>query len=164
MLYPSIDRHLHTMEDRAKAFMEDIDSAIRDISSMYSENPRVSTMTVMCELCVNRELGVNLQAMYDMFIDETTNPPVKDFIKCVLGREDAIDIKKGKHFNNSLLFNIILNGRDSKQSVKLFCNGNLHITGFKTLIDILEVADVFATMFEIMHGESGMTGMFCVVD
>jgi TATA-box binding protein (TBP) (component of TFIID and TFIIIB) len=114
-------------------------------------------MTVMVKL--NGE-DFNLESIYNSFHDNTK---INEFLSSVMGKEDAIEIKKkGKHFNNSLVFNIMINGRGSKQSVKVFCNGSLHITGFKTLLEVLEVAEVFATIFEILDGGSGIDDIYSI--
>jgi TATA-box binding protein (TBP) (component of TFIID and TFIIIB) len=90
-----------------------------------------------------------------------------------MGFKEALTLKSyGKHFNNSLVFNLhpdkdIYMGKSRKkgrlrQSIKVFCNGNLHLTGFKSLENALYIGEVFATMLEIMHGGDGLSDWYVI--
>lgn len=117
----------------------------------------ISTMTVL--LVLNQSL--NLQKI----LQEFTTPTIQTFLQDVTGDAKSIYTSSKRPFNNSLVFkckdvptddNSILN----KQAVKVFCNGNVHITGVKNINDALYLGDLFTTMIELIYGGNGVCSMF----
>lgn len=128
----------------------DIKNVIDECSGMTGAVMKVSTMTILTEL--DHELDLSL--VTSSFMDEK----IQAFIKEVLGYPQAITVKTGgKRFFNCLIFKLC-----DKQSVKVFCNGNLHITGVKCIKDAIEISEIFGTMFELMYGGSGVEDVFKV--
>lgn len=61
-------------------------------------------------------------------------------------------------FNNAVIFKYIDSkaGRNNK-AIKIFCNGNLHITGCKEMKECLEVCEIVCRILEIVNGvEQGL--------
>lgn len=148
---------------KADTFMRDIEQAINTILKTYHVHVQLSTMTVMIHMHCHKDDKIDLDVLRSRFDDED----IQTFLRDVFGDAHAVTLKrKGKHFNNSLLFSIPNHQEDTpkkrQQSVKVFCNGNLHITGYKTLHKALEMADVFATMFELVLGGNGVEEWFRV--
>lgn len=90
---------------------------------------------------------------------------VRSYITDVTGSIENIRIAHNR-FNNSLIFKChAIKNIDrviEKPSLKVFANGSLHITGVKSTCDALYLADIFATMFELMEGGNGVSGWFNV--
>ena len=117
----------------------------------------ISTMTILLVL----DKSVNLTKVLDEF--KTDN--IQDFICEVTGDKNSITTSSKRPFNNAVVFNCRKIYTDDgtlleKQAVKVFCNGNIHITGVKNVLDALYLGDVFVTMLEIMYGGDGMSSMF----
>lgn len=109
-------------------------------------------MTIL--LVLNHPL--NLNKILEMFSSET----IQSFLLEVTGDTQSIYTSSRRPFNNAVVFkckgvptdnNTILD----KQAVKIFCNGNVHITGVKNITDALYLGDLFATMIELMYGGIG---------
>lgn len=130
-------------------------------------NVRITTMTI----------GVVLSETFDLKnIDESFHTSrVQDFIKDVMESADAIRLTTGRNFNNSRILKIRFqeNHQDThqgpsptkhEQAVKIFCNGSLHLTGFKTLEKCLYTAEIVATMLELMQGGPGYLDKFQITN
>jgi TATA-box binding protein (TBP) (component of TFIID and TFIIIB) len=118
--------------------------------------PVISTMTIAIVL----DKSINLENLKSRMKD----PDIKDFIKQVYGVEDGLQLKtKGLHFNNSLVFRTAKQKKLS-QAIKVFCNGSLHITGYKNVKDALDAADIFSTLIELCEGGNGISDMYNIMD
>lgn len=140
----------HLQEDATK-FMQQIHTIAETIPAT------ISTITVL--LVLNEPLNLH------KILEDFNTPQIKIFLQEVTGDENSIYTSSKRPFNNSLVFkckgiptdnNTVLD----KQAVKVFCNGNLHITGVKTITDALYLGDVFVTMVELMYGGTGASNMF----
>lgn len=130
----------------------------------------ISTMTVLVKFANDEcddgfKLFLNLERVLRGYVAED----VQLFIEEVCGSREAITTSGKKPFHNSIVFKTkgipAEDGRVlGKQSVKIFCNGNMHITGVKDVTDALYLADVFATLLELVYGGNGGSGMFQMVD
>lgn len=114
-------------------------------------------MTVL--LVLNQTL--NLQKILQEFTTET----IQTFLLEVSGDAKSIYTSSKRPFNNSLVFKCANVPTDdgrvlNKQAVKVFCNGNVHITGVKNITDALYLGDLFVTMIELMYGGNGVSNMF----
>jgi TATA-box binding protein (TBP) (component of TFIID and TFIIIB) len=124
------------VELKATKFMEDLNVAISNIPA------KLTTMTVFIEFeGLNMEF-LNLQRIQEGF----KNPQVLDIISSITG-DSSIVLSKRRTFFNSLVFKC-----RNKESVKLFCNGNIHVTGVKTILDAIALADVFAILINSLYG------------
>lgn len=90
---------------------------------------------------------------------------IQKFIFDVTGDSKAIYTSSKRTFNNSIVFKCRNVPTDDgtvldKQAVKVFCNGNVHITGVKRIQDALYLGDVFVTMIELIYGGDGLSKMF----
>jgi TATA-box binding protein (TBP) (component of TFIID and TFIIIB) len=144
---------LENVQTQAKAFTIDLNETIGRLKHV---KPRVSTMTIAFTL--DAPIDLNLVTL------QFPTPLIQDFIIAVMQSHEALQMKtKGKNFSNSVVFkyNFPPNPSSSK-AVKVFCNGSLHLTGFKNIEDALEAADIFATLLELVAGGSGVTDMYNV--
>jgi TATA-box binding protein (TBP) (component of TFIID and TFIIIB) len=99
---------------------------------MTSIDGKISTMTIM---------------LYTHGCDEHINLlTIKDALHDI---ETPIILNPKSKFHNALVFNV------GNQSVKLFCNGNIHITGVKQLYDAQHIGDMFMTILGIVYGKLG---------
>jgi len=123
----------------------------------------ISTMTILVKLDFEDDFRWNLE----MILKEFSAELVQQFIQDVTGTRETIFTSAKKQFHNSIVFKTkgvptshghVLN----KQSVKIFCNGNMHITGVKDVRDALYLASIFTTMIELIYGGTGISGMFSV--
>ena len=123
----------------------------------------ISTMTVLVKLDFEDDFRWNLE----MILNEFSTDFIQQFIEDVTGSRETIFTSAKKHFHNSIVFKTKGVPTDNgcvlkKQSVKIFCNGNMHITGVKDVRDALYLASVFTTMIELVYGGDGISGMFKV--
>lgn len=140
-----------TTQDKANCFAKDINDILTELKL-----PVISTMTI----AVSLDKDINL----DKLKIRINDPDIKDFISNVYGVQDGLSLKtKGAHFNNSLVFKTKTN-KKLTQAIKVFCNGSLHITGFKNVQDALDAADVFSTLIEIAEGGTGISNMYNVIE
>lgn len=140
----------HLQEDATK-FMQQIHTIAETIPAT------VSTMTIL--LVLNQPL--NLQKILEQF----TTGTIQTFLSEVTGDAKSIYTSSKRSFNNSLVFKCKGVPTDNnttldKQAVKVFCNGNVHITGVKNITDALYLGDLFITMIELMYGGNGASNMF----
>jgi TATA-box binding protein (TBP) (component of TFIID and TFIIIB) len=113
-------------------------------------------------------IGIKINTTFNLerISADFNNDKIQDFIYDVTGDKHNITMSNKKNFYNCIIFkchNIpteeegyILN----KQSVKIFCNGSIHITGVKDIKDALYLAEVFITMIELLYGGNGISDMF----
>ena len=124
-----------------------------DLASGLSGLPlRITTITVG----VYMNDGINLDRLVEE-IEDPENIVLKAFIAEIMGPMK----RSGKrNFNNSVVFKL----PDGKlqQAVKIFCNGSLHITGYKSVKRALEISDMFSTLFELVQGGSGIEGRYVI--
>lgn len=126
----------------------------------------VSTMTISVQLNIDI---IDNRLDLSRILREITCDTIKGFLNDITGSEDAICTSCKKPFHNSIIFKT--NGVPSlkqdkiltKQSIKLFCNGNIHITGVKDVRDAIHLADIFITILEIAYGGNGAGNMFPMV-
>jgi TATA-box binding protein (TBP) (component of TFIID and TFIIIB) len=148
------------LTEKAETFMKDIHEETKRINTQYDVDIKLTTMTVM--VLVNCDYEIDLKTIGDRFSDED----IQKFIFDVHGYPNAVVMKqRGKNFNNSVVFSIP--SQESKhvhQAVKVFCNGNLHITGYKTLNDVFNIAEIFITMLELMLHGNGISEWFKIED
>lgn len=137
-----------SISDQCELMDTKFNNIIRECCNVYGTDIKISTMTILTEC----DHEVDLAYIAETF--ETAK--IQDFIKDVLG-DHAITSSKNKRFCNCIIFKVM-----DKQSVKVFCNGNLHITGAKTIKEALDISEIFATMFELMYGGTGIDNMFQV--
>jgi len=147
---------LSDVTTKAQAFTQELATTLESLP----QKPMISTMTIAFTL----DEPINLEQLASQFPTQ----PIKDFIMAVLQSTDALTMKtKGKNFNNSLVFkyNFPYNPKPtSVKAVKVFCNGSLHITGFKSALKALEAADIFTTLLELIAGGTGISDMYNITD
>jgi TATA-box binding protein (TBP) (component of TFIID and TFIIIB) len=118
----------------------------------------LSTMTVL--IMVNKHVSLKL------LTEKIDDPIIQNFITDVTGSAQNITLSNSKKtFSNALVFKCCNIPTDhgtllKKQAVKVFCNGNIHITGVKSTIDAIYLADVFVTLLELVYGGTGLDEMF----
>lgn len=139
------------------------DEFMKSIIDIASTIPaKVSTITIAVKTDTDNFDLTQIQTQFN-------KSNIQDFIYQVTGDKSNIIISTKKQFNNSIIFkcNNIPTEEDGyimdKQSVKVFCNGSLHITGVKKIRDALYLAEVFITMIELIYGGNGCCGMFNIV-
>jgi TATA-box binding protein (TBP) (component of TFIID and TFIIIB) len=121
---------------------------------------KISTMTVFIK--VNK--AVSLDKLPIAF--KSKNLKLMSFIEEVTGSSSNIYIsEKGKTFFNSIVFkckNIHTDHGTTLKSlaVKVFCNGNMHITGAKSTEDAVYLGDVFVSMLDVIDGGTGVDDKF----
>lgn len=126
----------------------EIDRQLRDtLERSKDETIRITTMTVGVYL---KEKHVDLELLQSETMNATKDI-IKEFMQLFLPN---ISCKTSKNFNNSVVLKI------NKQAIKVFKNGSLHITGFKTVKDTIEVCDIVSTFLELVHGGSGGSGTY----
>jgi TATA-box binding protein (TBP) (component of TFIID and TFIIIB) len=119
---------------------------------------KLSTMTVL--------VTTTCTSFLDSLLNVFKSSEIQSFVRDVTGDESNITMSpKQNAFLNSILFtcNNICTDHGTqlvKQSIKVFCNGNMHITGVKCIKDALYIADVFSTMIELVCGGNGVSEMF----
>jgi TATA-box binding protein (TBP) (component of TFIID and TFIIIB) len=142
-----------SVRDQADAFDKELNNTIEHLTN---SDVKVSTITLLVVL----KYGIDLQLLSNMVPSDT----IQQFIQDVMGCKEAITIRtKSVSFNNSVMFSIKTNDTHT-QVVKVFCNGNLHITGMKSVSDGLYISEVFATMFELIIGENGLNNTYQITD
>ncbi len=138
---------------------------MEEVEEIASTIPAViSTMTVLIVLDSvdsSERMPLDLTKILEAF--ETDE--IQQFISDVTGDSKAIYTSSKRTFNNSIVFkcrNVPTEDGTvlDKQAVKVFCNGNVHITGVKRIQDALYLGDVFVTMIELMYGGDGLSKMF----
>jgi TATA-box binding protein (TBP) (component of TFIID and TFIIIB) len=135
-------------------FMEHLNESTRHLPV------KISTMTVFIK--VNKI--VLLDKLPVAFSNKNTN--LMSFIEEVTGSSSNIYIsEKGKVFFNSIVFkckNIPTDHGTILKSlaVKVFCNGNMHITGAKSAQDAVYLGDLFVSILDIIDGGTGLDGKF----
>lgn len=141
---------------KAQAFTAEMNSTLKRLP----QKPTISTMTIAFTMASPIDL--------DLLTDQFPTQPIKDFITSVLQSTDALKMKtKGKNFSNSLVFkyNYPYHPKAaSVKAVKVFCNGSLHLTGFKSVQHALEAADIFTTLLELVAGGTGIDDMYNITD
>lgn len=142
--------------EESVAFMGSLNRVIQE--DLYGV-PQITTITVGIKL----EHGLD-HIELDKVTQAITNPPqdIKNFMDQVLGGPLHRDVSK-RNFNNSVIIKMPKTQDRKQQAIKVFCNGSLHITGFKHVKDAIEVGDVFTTLMELIHGGRGIDGMFKMV-
>ena len=132
---------------------EEFNKSMRVSLEKMQNVPKVSTMTIGVVLAGE---SINLERLATEF----GCPKIQDFVADI---GTVITMKnKGKNFSNSIVFKFGVG--EKKQAVKVFCNGSLHLTGFKKVDDALEVAEIFATLLELVDGGNGISDMYNVKD
>jgi TATA-box binding protein (TBP) (component of TFIID and TFIIIB) len=132
------------MEAKAIAFNADLKAAME-----ITQEPNISTMTVLTQM--------NYGVYFDRVVAALPEPHIQDFITQVLGDPAALKLKRTA-FHNSLIF------KCKKLGVKIFCNGNLHITGVKSIEEAVEISDVFCTLMELIDGGTGLENTYTITD
>lgn len=126
------------MEAQAKA----VDNKLKTLVTLH-HGMYISTITALVTL--------NKKVSLTTFQSGIKSKESQGFIKDVIGH---ISLKEKDNFHNSLLLRI------GKQTIKLFANGNLHITGYKTAKDIIYIGDVICVLLEISNGGSGLDNIY----
>lgn len=134
-------------------FMMDPNAFMTGLLAVTPPGLHLSTMTVLVKL--DRE--VSLVRVAD------GAPAQTDFVREVVGSADAISIRVPKEGNRSFNNCLIFDCASPKVTVKVFCNGNLHITGARSTTQAVETAEVFATLFELIYGGDGVSSLFNVI-
>ena len=145
------------LKNKGKLFMTEVQKVVGEISGT------LSTITVLVKLSLEQDFKWDLRRI----LSEFHNDEIQGFVEDVTGCKDTIVTSAKKPFQNSIVFKTKGVPVDDgyvldKQSVKIFCNGNMHITGVKDVRDALYLADVFATMIEIIYGYNGISGIFAI--
>lgn len=136
-----------SISDQCELADAKFNNVIRNCCDVYHTDIKISTMTILTEC--DHEVDLTLIA------ETLDSQKIQQFISDVLG-DGAIEISNNnKRFCNCIIFKVM-----DKQSVKVFCNGNLHITGAKTIKEAIDISEIFATMFELMYGGTGTDNMF----
>lgn len=138
---------------------------MQDILNVSKEiDATISTMTVLVKFDDDNDskLFLSLERVLREYVAED----VQDFIEEVCGNKECITTSSKKPFHNSIVFKTkgipVENERIlEKQSVKIFCNGNMHITGVKNVKDALYLADIFVTILELVYGGTRKFRMVC---
>ena len=143
--------NVSNLQTNATVYMERINAIASTIPAT------VSTMTVL--LVLNQPLDLN------KVLEDFKSDDIQNFIYEVTGDSKSVYTESKRPFNNSLVFKckgVPTNDGTvlDKQAVKVFCNGNVHITGVKKITDALYLGDVFATMLELVYGGDGISNMF----
>lgn len=145
-----------TYKDKADAFM----SELCNTSNKYPI--KLSTMTIL--------VTTTCASFLEKLVGAFNSPKIQAFVYDVTGDINNITLSpKRNAFLNSNLFtckNIVTDHGTQlvKQSIKVFCNGNMHITGVKCVQDALYIADIFVTMIELVCGGTGISNMFQIID
>lgn len=136
-----------------------------ELASTASKYPvSLSTMTVL--------IRINNQVSFDTILERFNDPRVQDFITSVTGSIDNLTLStsaKKRNFSNSLVIKCsnILTDHDTiikGIAAKIFCNGNIHVTGAKSTQDAYYLGEVLATLLEIIHGGSGLSDQYKILD
>jgi TATA-box binding protein (TBP) (component of TFIID and TFIIIB) len=141
--------------DKANKFQQKLNELRPD--SFY-----LSTMTV-CVSVRNITPPIDLKKVLEN-ISKTD-----EFTTYVTGSTENIQISNKRHFHNALVFkcqNIITDFKTTikKAAVKVFCNGKMHITGVKSPIEAIYLADVFSSYIDITLGGDGISNVFAIDD
>lgn len=126
------------METEAKV----LDDKLKIIEGLH-DGIYISTITALVTL--NKRVNLNT-VQSGIKLDNS-----QLFIKDVIGH---IKLKENNNFHNSLLLRI------GKQTIKIFTNGNLHITGYKKANDIIYISNVICVLLEICNGGSGLETIY----
>ena len=132
------------MEAKTAAFHADLTAAMGQ-----AQEPVISTMTILTQM--------NYGVHFDRVVEALDKPHIQDFITQVLGNPGALKLKRTA-FHNSLIF------KCNKLGIKIFCNGNLHITGVKTIHEALEISEVFCVLMELVDGGTGLDSTYAITD
>ena len=117
-------------------------------------------MTISIKL---KGADLDLQRVQESF---QTSSEIQDFLREISGYNQPVVMTSKAKFFNSLMFKCVnlttddTNKMLQSQSVKLFCNGNLHITGVKNITEALYIGEVFGIILDLVHG--GNIGVFSV--
>jgi TATA-box binding protein (TBP) (component of TFIID and TFIIIB) len=120
--------------------------------------PRITTMTVQVSITPS----VSLQKLNANF----TKPEVTAYVASAFpsplvmkkNKKTTLDGAQAELTRASFYNCIIFSYRDGKEkasspAIKVFSNGTLHITGLKTITEVLAISELFCRIFEIVSGE-----------
>ena len=119
------------MDDQAVALMQEFNSAAALLPAT------LTTMTVLIRVAT--PVSLDLQNIKNEFMSDAGQQLIQQITR---GSND-IQLTSKEVFNNSLIFKC-----RGKEAVKVFTNGNMHMTGIKDLMDAVCLADVFAAMIK----------------
>jgi TATA-box binding protein (TBP) (component of TFIID and TFIIIB) len=114
----------------------------------------ISTMTISIKL---KGTDLDLQRVQDSF---QTSSEIQDFLREISGYNQPVVMTSKAKFFNSLMFKCVnlttddTNKMLQSQSVKLFCNGNLHITGVKNITEALYIGEVFGIILDLVYSDN----------
>ena len=97
----------------------------------------LTTMTILIKVADASSINLDLQEIKEYFLSEAS----QRLIKHITGDPQEIRLISKKVFHNALTFKCC-----DKQAVKIFTNGNMHMTGIKDIMDAVCLADVFSTI------------------
>lgn len=96
----------------------------------------LTTMTIFIKVAdESSSINLDLQSVKDNFLSEAG----QRLIQHITGDPHEIRLISNKVFHNALTFKCC-----DKQAVKIFTNGNMHMTGIKDIMDAVCLADIFA--------------------
>ena len=122
------------MDADAMALMQEFRNAAAQVPAT------LTTMTILIKVVEDApSINLDLQDIKDRFLSEAT----QRLIKHITGDPQEIRLISKKVFHNALTFKCC-----DKQAVKIFTNGNMHMTGIKDIMDAVCLADVFAEIID----------------
>jgi TATA-box binding protein (TBP) (component of TFIID and TFIIIB) len=119
------------MDDEAISLMQEFRNTAAQVPAT------LTTMTILIKVADASSINLDLQNIKDDFLSEAS----QRLIKHITGDSEEIRLISKKVFHNALTFKCC-----DKQAVKIFTNGNMHMTGIKDIMDAVCLADVFAAI------------------
>jgi TATA-box binding protein (TBP) (component of TFIID and TFIIIB) len=115
---------------------------------------RITTITIG----VYMNDGVDLEKLVEE-VEHPTNELICSLLTEVMGPMKRSGAKRG--FSNCVVFKIPGEGK-LQQAVKVFCNGSIHVTGYKSILKAFEVCEIFAVLFDLIEGGNGIDERYVI--
>lgn len=137
-----------TLTTQADLFHSQLNDALDKVTqeaqalapTLAPEPLQISTMTIFTVLNYKVDLPE---------LERLWNTPELQHKRTISLPEARLKTTTGASFYNCLVFSIG-NATKRKPVVKVFCNGNLHITGVQTMHDALTLSQSFCTLFNTL--------------
>lgn len=143
------------IREDAEAFDRSLQATMKELDTAYNVCLHVSTMTLGVYLGENIDLQMFLREL-----DSPSTDLIKEFTTLFM-QNIKRDTRK-RDFNNSIILKIQGKTMKLQQAVKVFQNGSLHITGFKTVTEAIELSEVFSTFMELVSGGTGANNTYSI--
>ncbi len=151
-----LDSHLHLNEViKDKPYLTTITLSV----CLSSEFPNVSKLVNIVEACRTLETLETTSCDINE-VDLLTR--IRGFIDEVFGGFTCFSPKKNKHnkFSNCVVFMLSELATKGEVAIKCFTNGNLHITGVKSIERAFEISEMFCAFLELAQGGTGIDDWF----